>query len=328
MRMPFSHSMVKMKNMARSPYLHPRRMRRGVRQSARGQPERHGSARDPQRADLEGRSRTWDGLDSGIPAGRAAFTVLKSAYVNRMRSELDDVDLKSFGLVTEGDTLTNAGALLADQPLVRCSRVFCTRFTGEHENDFADTAEYEGSLLALLRETQAFVKRHTAESWEKTSNSRIERRSHSERAVEETLVNALIHRSYLELGSEVHVDMYNDCMKVRSPSGQIGVSLPDNVIKNRVRSERRNPIIADVFDRMSLMERRGSGLREICTATASEDAYRPEFMPRFETGENWFTVTLYNMNYVEADTVGTQVGTPSCNIMPGISTSFFDALAC
>ena len=90
-----------------------------------------------------------------------------------MRSELDDVDLKSFGLVTESDTLTNAGALLADQPLVRCSRVFCTRFTGEHENDFADTAEYEGSLLALLRETQAFVKRHTTESWEKTPNSRL-----------------------------------------------------------------------------------------------------------------------------------------------------------
>ena len=82
-----------------------------------------------------------------------------------MRSELDDVDLKSFGLVTESDTLTNAGALLADQPLVRCSRV---RFTGEHENDLADTAEYESSLLALLRETQTFVKRHTTESWEKT----------------------------------------------------------------------------------------------------------------------------------------------------------------
>lgn len=211
---------------------------------------------------------------------------------------------------------------------MRCSRVFCTRFTGEHENDFADTAEYEGSLLALLRETQAFVKRHTAESWEKTPNSRIERRSHSERAVEETLVNALIHRSYLELGSEMHVDMYNDCMKVRSPSGKIGVPLPNDVIKNRVRNEGRNPIIADVFERMSLMERRGSGLREICTATASEDAYRPESMPRLETGENWFTVTLYNMNYVEADTVGTQVGTPSCNTMPGISTSFFDALAC
>ena len=119
-----------------------------------------------------------------------------------------------------------------------------------------------------------------------------------------------------------------DRMEVCSPGGKIGVPLPDDIIKNRVRSERRNPIIADVFNRMSLMERRGSGLREICTATASEDAYRPEFMPRLETGENWFTVTLYNMNYVEADTVGTQVGTPSCNTMPDISTSFFDALAC
>lgn len=88
-------------------------------------------------------------------------------------------------------------------------------------------------------------------------------------------MNALIHRSYLELGSEVHVDMYNDRMEVCSPGGKIGAPLPDDVIKNRVRSERRNPIIADVFDRMSLIERRGSGLREICTATASEDAYRP-----------------------------------------------------
>lgn len=119
-----------------------------------------------------------------------------------------------------------------------------------------------------------------------------------------------------------------DRMEVCSPGGKIGTPLSDDVIKNRVRNEGRNPIIADVFDRMSLMERRGSGLREICTATASEDAYRPEFMPRLETGENWFTVTLYNMNYVEADTVGTQVGTPSCNTMPDISTSFFDALAC
>ena len=72
--------------------------------------------------------------------------------------------------------------------------------------------------------------------------------------------------------------MYNDRMEVCSPGGKIGVPLPDNVIKNRVRNEGRNPIIADVFDRMSLMERRSSGLREICTATASEDAYRPEFM--------------------------------------------------
>ena len=130
---------------------------------------------------------------------------------------------------------------------LRHSRVFCTRFTGPYENDFADTAEYEGGLLTLLRESQAFVKRHTTESWEKTPDSRIERRSYSTRAVEEVLVNALIHRSYLVLGSEVHIDMYDDRMEIYSPGAKIGDPLPEDVMATRVKSERRNPIIADVF---------------------------------------------------------------------------------
>jgi len=49
--------------------------------------------------------------------------------------------------------------------------------------------------------------------------------------------------------------------------------LPEDVVATCVKSERRNPIIVDVFSRMNLMERRGSGLREICMATAAEDAY-------------------------------------------------------
>ena len=168
---------------------------------------------------LRGTNRTWDGLDSQIPRDRASFTVLRATYANRMRDSLDEADLESFGLFTDHGTLTNAGALLADESLLRHSRVFCTRFTGPYENDFADTAEYEGGLLTLLRETQAFVKRHTTESWEKTPDSRIERRSYSTRAVEEVLVNALIHRSYLVLGSEVHVDMYDDRMEIRGRGG-------------------------------------------------------------------------------------------------------------
>lgn len=190
--------------------------------------------------------------------------------------------------------------------------MFCTRFTGPYENDFADTAEYEGGLLTLLRESQAFVKRHTTESWEKTPDSRIERRSYSTRAVEEVLVNALIHRSYLVLGSEVHVDMYDDRMEIYSPGTKIGDPLPEDVVATRVKSERRNPVIADVFSRMNLMERRGSGLREICMATAAEDAYKPEFKPVFESKQDAFWVTLWNMNHVEGattDPVGTQDGT-------------------
>ena len=55
------------------------------------------------------------------------------------------------------------------------------------------------------------------------------------------------------------------------------------------------------------MERRGSGLREICLATAAEDAYRPEFKPRFENGYGTFRVILPNMKYEETPQVTDQV---------------------
>ena len=154
------------------------------------------------------------------------------------------------------------------------------------------------------------MKRHTFESWEKTDDSRIERRSYSTRAVEEALVNALIHRSYLEVGSEVHVDMYDDRMTVRSPGGKMGKPLPADVMAEPVASKRRNPVIADVFHRLNYMERRGSGLRKICEATAAEDAYRPEYKPLFEADEFDFLVTLWNMNQANSDRPGTQDSDP------------------
>ena len=40
----------------------------------------------------------------------------------------------SFGLVNERCELTNAGALLADESPIRCSRLFCTRWNGLNVN--------------------------------------------------------------------------------------------------------------------------------------------------------------------------------------------------
>ena len=247
---------------------------------------------------LKGTHQTWDALDSGIPVDRGSFSVLKSSFAFRTGKSMEDSDLASFGLLTaDGRHLTNAGALLADEPLMRHSRIFCTRWTGNFKDNPVDDAEFTGNLLVFLREAEAFIKRHNIMSWEKKPTHRVEYRCYSERAITEALVNALVHRSYIELGSEIHVDIYDDRLTISSPGEMPHGNLPADVVSQAVESHRRNPVVADVFGRMNLMERRGSGLREICLAAAAEATYKPEFKPQFENTGGVFRVVLANMKY-------------------------------
>lgn len=154
--------------------------------------------------------------------------------------------------------LTNAGALLADESPVKHSRLFCTRWNGKTKAagivDALDDKEYTGGLVVLLQAGLDFVTNNSKKSWKKVSDARIEMPDYPERAVLEGLVNALIHRSYTELGSEVHIDMFDDRIEIYSPGGMVnGISLKGRDILN-VPSKRRNPILADIFSRLKYME--------------------------------------------------------------------------
>ena len=64
-----------------------------------------------------------------------------------------------------------------------------------------------------------------------------------------------------------------------------------------VPSKLRNPILADVFGRMRLMERRGSGFKKILDAYEAEERYKEELKPVFYTDGYNFFLTLWNLNY-------------------------------
>ncbi|WP_258182302.1 ATP-binding protein [Urinicoccus massiliensis] len=142
-----------------------------------------------------------------------------------------------------------------------------------------------------------FVKRNTKKMWKKGPVYRIEYPEYPERAVQEALVNALIHRDYSVIGSEVHVDIYDDRLEIYSPGGMYDGTFVQDLNPLNVYSIRRNPIIADVFARMDLMERRGSGLRKIIEAYEAEDNYKEELKPEFKSTESSFTTILKNLNY-------------------------------
>ena len=104
----------------------------------------------------------------------------------------------SFGLVNERGNLTNAGALLADESPIRYSRLFCTRWNGLNKSggavDALDDAEYSGSVISLIENGEAFIKRNCKMKWRKTANSREEMPEYVDRSYHEALVNALAHR--------------------------------------------------------------------------------------------------------------------------------------
>ena len=59
-----------------------------------------------------------------------------------------------------------------------------------------------------------FIKNNSHLSWKIEGMKRIENPDYPMRAVREALVNAIIHRDYQILGSEIHVDMYDDRLEI------------------------------------------------------------------------------------------------------------------
>ena len=113
----------------------------------------------------------------------------------------------------------------------------------------------------------------------------------------EGVVNALIHRNYLEIGSEVHIDMFDDRIEIYSPGGMVsGISLEGKDLL-KIPSKRRNPILADIFSRLKYMERRGSGFKKILADYEGQVEFDESRMPVFDADNDDFTLTLYNLNY-------------------------------
>ena len=207
----------------------------------------------------------------------------------------------SFGLANEQGYLTNAGALIVDESPTICSRLFCTRWNGLNKRggiiDAFDDAEYSGSVISLIDNGEAFIKRNAKKMWRKTANSREEMPEYVERSYHEALVNAIAHRDYLIYGSEVNIDIFDNRIEIYSPGG-----MPDgSVIQERdplmVPSTRRNPVLADIFNRLGYMERKGSGFGKIIGGYEFQINYDESKKPSFRSDRYQFTVIMPNLNY-------------------------------
>ena len=242
---------------------------------------------------LKGSNKTYDSLVTDYKADDYTFIILANEFKKRTTQDWNKKFLASFGLVKDADTLTNAGALFADDCPLWQSRLYCTRWDGKDKSDAINDAEFTGNILMLLREAMNFVKSNTRKGWEKLPNGRKNKLEYAERAVLEAMVNHFIHRDYTVMGGEVHLDIYDDRLTVTSPGGMYNGMLIQNLDIDNVSSERRNPILANVMAQLEYMEKRGSGLSRICNATKALEGYKDELKPSFNSTPTQFQTVIY-----------------------------------
>ncbi|MDR1827992.1 MAG: putative DNA binding domain-containing protein [Methylobacteriaceae bacterium] len=245
---------------------------------------------------LKGLHQTFDAIETKYRFTDYSYTLFEATYKEKTGGSVEKPrDYRSFGMLSDHDALTFVGALFADQCPIYQSRVFCTRWNGLKKGglyiDALDSDEFQSNAISLLTDSLKFVRHNSSVKWKKTGSGRVELPDYPLEAVHEALVNALVHRNYMIRGSEIHVDMYDDRLEIVSPGGMPDGKRIQDLDIHDVPSIRRNPILCDIFSRLKLMERRGSGLRKII------DQYPADAAPVFRSTEQTFVVTLKNLNY-------------------------------
>ena len=248
---------------------------------------------------LKGQNTTFDELSSKYNIRDVSFTLLAATLKKETRKELNqNKDFISLELITENGNITNAGLLLSDQGLFPQSRIFCTRWKGlikgSINGDVLDDKEYTGSIISLLENAETFIKNNSKVSWEIMGMKRVEKKDYPIRAVREAIVNAIVHRDYQIVGSEIHIDMFDDRLEITSPGGMIDGTFVQELDITKISSMRRNRNISDIFNRLHFMERRGSGLTRIIESYNNCDV-----KPSFISDASSFKVIFPSKRYIE-----------------------------
>lgn len=230
---------------------------------------------------LEGKNLSFEQLTSSNQD--LTFDYLGSLACDRIGIDtFDSNTLKTLNLLTTEAGFNNAAALLADSN--EFPGVDLARF-GENISIILKRAILQGrSILRVCDETiELFRDYYTYE--EVTGVLRIKKELIPEQAFREALANALVHRAW-DVPTPIRISLYSDKVEISSPGG-----LPAGISAEEYLSDRlsvlRNPILANVFFRLHIIEAFGTGIQRI------RHAYDKSVVkPEFAIGENSLQVTL------------------------------------
>lgn len=156
---------------------------------------------------------------------------------------------------------SNAYALLAGLELLSTS-VKCALFKGVDRAVFIDRHPIEGSVIDLVKESFKWVLSKLNLSARFDGLKRVDVYEIPPEAIRELIVNAVVHRTYVDgASSPISIALYDDRLEITSPGG-----LPRGMTVSKMLegySECRNKALAAAFAYMFFIENWGSGLLRV-----------------------------------------------------------------
>ena len=185
---------------------------------------------------------------------------------NRPKSPLlglkDDELLTALGVILDGE-MSHAGLLLAGRADILARNIPNHEVVYLHHatpTDLDFRLDRKTALLHILEALTDAINVRNPFKTVKTGLFHVDIPAFPEPSFREALLNALIHRDYLEPGS-VYLRHSDREMSISSPGGFIGGITVENVLHAEPRA--RNRLLAEVFQKLGLVERAGLGRRRI-----------------------------------------------------------------
>ena len=205
---------------------------------------------------------------------------VRNARSDEQKAGIKDVTVRqlvSWSILIEKDGElypSNAYAVLTGNQLLP-SAIQCGVFKGRTRAVFVDRREYTGMLWEQIEQAYQFVLRNIHMGAEFNGLYRQDVYEIPPDAIRELIINAAVHRSYLDRGS-IQVALYDDRLEVTSP-GKLPMSQTVRRMKDG-HSKIRNEAVAKAFAYMNLIEHWGSGIPRIISRVRDTGLRDPEFL--------------------------------------------------
>lgn len=211
------------------------------------------------------------------------FSYLEQELISKTGIKKLNIDiLKTLNLYSDNSGYNIAAAIVSDKNDL--PGIDIAKF-GETISIFQKrkTLEHQSIIRSFFEAVEMYKDYYQYEKVEGFERKLIE--TIPEEAFREALANAIIHRVW-DINSHIRVSMFDDRVEIVSVGGLPNSVTVESYLSGDL-SVLRNPILANIFHRLNLIEKFGTGIRRIKEAYADSQT-----KPTFEVTENLIKVTL------------------------------------